>query len=175
MNIEQTTAERLCEEAEKLNMIYDEFTAAVASLGSKAKGKHSSGKMSSSFAHWIGGSHVVTDRECLCEKFLADVQSQLELLHLSLEHIGGEEASRVCTIIAAVLLQPCPANSNATTDLMKRAMVGQVKPFLLYLPKEQLLRLQKQMEAAYGRWKMLPVEKEIYREIKRRLSSFSED
>lgn len=169
MNTEQTAVERLCEEAEKLNMIYDEFTAAVASLGSKVKGKRGSGKMSSSFAHWIGGSHVVTDREHLCEKFLADVQRQLELLQLSLGHLRTEEASRVCTIIATVLLQPRPANSNATTDLMKRAMVGQVKPFLPYLPKEQLLYLQKQMEAAYGRWKMLPVEKEIYREIKNQI------
>lgn len=166
---------RLCSEAKRLSVIYEEFTEAVQALGRKSKGR---GKMSSSLAHWIGGSHVVTDRERLCEKFLTDVQGQLELLQLALEAAERntadlETAARVCMIIADILTKPCPANSNATTDLMKRAMIGQVKPFLIYLEQEQLLYIQKRLEQAYGRWKMLPVEKEIYREIKRRISSFS--
>ena len=74
----------LCGMAKQLEDIYREFTDSVKALGSKSKdGKRSrSTKMGSSIAHWVGGSHVTTDRETLCEKFLADVKGQLEMLLL---------------------------------------------------------------------------------------------
>ena len=162
----QKSISSLNEAAKKLSNIYEEFTEAVQSLGNKAKGRARSSKMGGSFAHWIGGSHVVTDRESLCEKFLADVQGHLELLRIAMEGAEPDEISGACSLIADLMMEPRPAKSDATTDLMKRAMIGQVKPFLPFVPVEQLVKLQEQMENAYGRWKMLPVEKEIYKEVK---------
>ena len=69
MNNQKSVSENLNENARKLVVIYDEFTESVKTLGSKAKGRSSS-KFGGSFAHWVGGEHVVTDRESLCEKFL---------------------------------------------------------------------------------------------------------
>ena len=166
MDNQKNASTNLIEAANKLSDIYEGFTEAVQALGNKSKGRARSSKMGGSFAHWIGGSHVVTDRESLCEKFLADVQGHLEILQIAIESVSLQEASEICTIIANIMMEPRPAKSDATTDLMKRAMIGQVKPFLSYVPKEQLAKLQQQMENAYGRWKMLPVEKEIYKEVK---------
>ena len=41
--------------------------------------------MGNSFLHWIGGSHIRTDRDRLCEEFLEKVQAQLELIRTALE------------------------------------------------------------------------------------------
>lgn len=167
MEEQRGASANLKEAAKRLSDIYEEFTEAVQALGGKAKGRSRSSKMSGSFAHWIGGSHVVTDRESLCEKFLADVQGHLELMQTALEGAGENAAEEVSSILADIIMEPRPAKSDSTTDLMKRAMTGQIRPFLTYLPADKLLGLQKQMDASYGRWKMLPVEKEIYQEMKR--------
>ena len=75
--------------AETLREMYDEFTQSVQDLGNKAKGRSTAGnKMGNSFLHWIGGSHIRTDRDRLCEEFLEKVQAQLELIRTALE--GGD-------------------------------------------------------------------------------------
>lgn len=166
MNNQKSVSENLNENARKLVVIYDEFTESVKTLGSKAKGRSSS-KFGGSFAHWVGGEHVVTDRESLCEKFLQDVQGHLELMQIAMEGLEFSVVTQACEILADILMQTVPASSNATTDLMKRAMIGQVTPFFPYVSMEHLKELQKQMETAYGKWKMLPVEKQVYKEVKR--------
>ena len=67
--------------AGQLAGIYEDFTEAVQALG--GKGKKRSGKLVSSMAKWVGGSHVVTDREQLCQKFLADVDRKSTRLNSS--------------------------------------------------------------------------------------------
>lgn len=166
MNNQKAVSDGLKESADKLERIYDEFTESVKQLGNKAKGRSRSGKFGGSFAHWVGGEHVVTDRESLCEKFLQDVQGHLELMQIAMEGLEISVVAQVCETLADILMQPIPADSNATTDLMKRAMIGQVMPFLPYVSPEHLEKLQRQMESAYGKWKMLPVEKKVYKEIK---------
>lgn len=79
--------------AGRLSGIYENFTESVQALGSKAKGGKRSSKMAGSMARWVGGSHVTTDRDQLCDRFLADVQSQLELLSLALDGADAEEAA----------------------------------------------------------------------------------
>lgn len=150
-----------------LRDIYAEFTDSVRALGGKAKGKKYSGKMGESFAHWIGGAHVTTDREQLCQKFLRDVQERLELLSYALEGLDEESVARACGVAADVMMEPVPAKSDSTTDLMRRAMVGQILPFLPHLSAEKLTELKQQLDAAYTRWQRLPVEREVGKELTR--------
>lgn len=165
MDGQNPDASGLKEMAEQLAGIYGEFTDAVKALG--AKGTKRSGKFSSSMAHWVGGSHVSNDREGLCEKFLADVQGHLELFGIALEGVSEAEAAEAAGIAADIMLQPCPPRSDATTDLMKRAMVGQAKPLLPYLTREKLEELQERLKKSYSRWQRLPVEQEMIKEMER--------
>ena len=159
MNYEEETI-KLCE-------IYNDFTKKVQSLGSKLKGGKRSSKFAGSFAHWVGGSHIKTEREVLCEQFLEDVQEQLELIMNIVDACDDAKATKLCDEVAEILMEPRDAYSDSTTDLMKRAMIGQVEPFLEFVSKEKLLELKDQMEKAYGVRKMLPVEKNIYKAAKR--------
>lgn len=165
MNGRDPDAVSLKEMAEQLAGIYEDFTSSVKALG--AKGSKRSGKFGSSMAHWVGGGHVTTDREGLCEKFLADVQGHLELFGIALEGVSEAEAAEAAGIAADIMLQPCPPRSDATTDLMKRAMVGQAKPLLPYLTREKLEELQERLKKAYGRWQRLPIEQEMIKEMER--------
>lgn len=151
--------------AQKLSGIYEEFTDSVKALG--AKGTKRSGKFGASMAHWVGGSHVTTDREGLCEKFLADVQGHLELFLLALEDVPEAEAAEAAGIAADIMMQPCPPKSDATTDLMKRAMVGQARPLLPFLTQEKLEELAERMKKSYNRWQRLPIEQEMIKEMER--------
>lgn len=151
--------------AGQMEDIYAEFTDSVRALG--AKGTKRSGKFGASMAHWVGGSHVATDREGLCEKFLADVQGHLDLFLLALEDAPESEAAEAAGIAAEIMLRPCPARSDATTDLMKRAMIGQAKPLLPFLTGEKLEELQERLKKSYGRWQRLPVEQEMIKEMEK--------
>ncbi len=151
--------------AGRLAGIYEDFTEAVKALG--GKGKKRSGKFASSVMQWVGGRHAVSDREQLCEGFLADVQGQLELLTLALEGAGPEEQADACALAAETITCPRPARSDSTTDLMKRAMIGQITPFLSYMRQEDLRRILDRMDQAYTRWQLLPVEKEVKKELER--------
>ena len=126
--------------------------------------------MGNSFLHWIGGSHIRTDRDRLCEEFLEKVQAQLELIRTALEGAGAEETAEVWNAVADVMLEPIPGRSNATTDLMKRAMCSQFQPMLAFLTPEQLRGHYDRLKAAYRPRDLLPVEKELLREMERRLS-----
>ena len=157
--------------AETLREMYDEFTQSVQDLGNKAKGRSTAGnKMGNSFLHWVGGSHIRTDRDRLCEEFLEKVQAQLELIRTALEGAGAEETAEVWNAVADVMLEPSPGRSNATTDLMKRAMCSQFQPMLAFLTPEQLRGHYDRLKAAYRPRDLLPVEKELLREMERRLS-----
>ncbi len=155
------------EEAGKLFEIYEKFTEKIQSLGSKTKKKKRSNKFGDSFAHWIGGTHVKTEREVLCEQFLEDVQAQLAVVQNIIDECEEAEATKICDEIAQIIMQPREESSDATTDLMKRAMIGQIEPFLEYVSTEKLTQLKTDMENAYGIRKMLPVEKNIYKTVKR--------
>ena len=162
--------------AETLREMYDEFTQSVQDLGNKAKGRSTAGnKMGNSFLHWIGGSHIRTDRDRLCEEFLEKVQAQLELIRTALEGAGAEETAEVWNAVADVMLEPIPGRSNATTDLMKRAMCSQFQPMLAFLTPEQLRGHYDRLKAAYRPRDLLPVEKELLREMERRLSLWHKD
>ncbi|HIV23599.1 MAG TPA: hypothetical protein IAC80_06635 [Candidatus Merdiplasma excrementigallinarum] len=159
----------LCGMAKQLEDIYREFTDSVKALGSKSKdGKRSrSTKMGSSIAHWVGGSHVTTDRETLCEKFLADVKGQLEMLLLAAEYASREEAADAAALAVDIMSEPRPPKSDSTTDLMKRAMIGQAKPLFPYLRPEKRREVAERLKKAYSRWHRLPVETEVIRELER--------
>ena len=68
------------------------------------------------------------------------------------------------------MLDPIPSKSNATTDLMKRAMRSQFKPFLKYLTPEQLQTASEQIQEGYRLRDLLPVEREMVKEIEGMLS-----
>lgn len=155
---EQAAAVELEALAAKVQETYEEFTQSVRDLGNKAAGRS---KMGGSFLRWIGGSHITTPRDQLCEEFLTKVQSQLEFFTMAMEGASPEEQARACAVLADVMLQPVPVKSNATTDLMKRAMVSQFRPFLPYLTREKLAECLERMTSAYQRRQMLPVEKEL--------------
>lgn len=161
---EQLENTALVEQAEKLRTIYDDFTKSVKDLGNKAKG-HAGSKFGNSFAHWIGGGHIRTDRDRLCDEFLEQVQSHLEFVQTCLEGASPEEASQVCGLMADVMFEPIPEHSNATTDLMKRAMRSQFKPFLKYLTPERLELACRQIQEGYRKRELLPVEKELIKEM----------
>ena len=145
----------LCGMAKQLEDIYREFTDSVKALGSKSKdGKRSrSTKMGSSIAHWVGGSHVTSDRETLCEKFLADVKGQLEMLLLAAEYASREEAADAAAL--------------AVDIMSERAMIGQAKPLFPYLRPEKRREVAERLKKAYSRWHRLPVETEVIRELER--------
>lgn len=166
---EQVENAALMEQAQKLKTIYEDFTQSVRDLGNKAKG-HASSKFGNSFAHWIGGGHIRTDRDRICEEFLEQVQSHLEFLQTCLEGATPEEAAQVCGAVADVMLEPIPVRSNATTDLMKRAMRSQFKPMLKYLTKERLELALQQIQEGYRTRELLPVERELLKDIQKRLA-----
>lgn len=155
--------------AAALRDMYEQFTKSVQDLGNKAKG-HSTNKMSNSFLHWVAGGHVRTDRDRLCEEFLEQVQNQLELTRTALEGADPAEAAEVWNAVADVMLEPIPGKSNATTDLMKRAMCSQFQPMLAFLTSEQLRVHYDRLKAAYRPRDLLPVEKELLRDMERRLA-----
>ena len=148
--------------AAKVQETYEEFTQSVKDLGNKAVGRS---KMGGSFLRWIGGSHISTPRDQLCEVFLTKVQTQLEFFTTALEGASQEEQARACAVLADVMLQPVPVKSNSTTDLMKRAMVSQFRPFLPYLTRKKLGECLERMTSAYQRRQMLPVEKELVQDM----------
>ena len=74
--------------ARDLQGIYDGFTESIQSMGSKAKGKKGKSKLAESALHWIAGSRVKTERDVLCDKFLQDVQQQLQTLDYALEGLS---------------------------------------------------------------------------------------
>lgn len=166
---EQLENTALLEQAEKLRTIYEDFTQSVKDLGNKAKG-HAGSKFGNSFAHWIGGGHIRTDRDRLCEEFLEHVQSHLEFLQTCLEGATPEEAAQVCGAVADVMLEPIPVRSNATTDLMKRAMRSQLRPLLKYLTKERLELGCQQIREGYRNRELLPVEREMLKEMERMIA-----
>lgn len=166
---EQSEKIALLEQAEKFRAIYEDFTKSVRELGNKAKGRAGS-KIGNSFAHWIGGGHIRTDRDRLCEEFLEHVQSQLELFQTCFEGASPEEVTQACNLVADVMLQPIPVESNSTTDLMKRAMRSQIKPLLPYLSRARLEQGMQQIQEGYRKRQLLPVEQELLREMERLLA-----
>lgn len=155
---------------EQLREIYDHFTESVRDLGNKAKGHAGSKKLGNSFMHWIGGGHIRTDRDRLCEEFLEQVQGFLGEFDTGLQGLAPEEAAALCGQVADIMLDPIPSKSNATTDLMKRAMRSQFKPFLKYLTPEQLRTASEQIQEGYRLRDLLPVEREMVKEIEGILS-----
>ena len=145
---EQLENAALMEQAQKLKAIYDNFTESVRDLGNKAKGRSSS-KFGNSFAHWIAGGHIRTDREQLCEEFLDQVERHLEFFA---NLPGGRQRRRRGPGMQRggdVILEPIPEHSNATTDLMKRAMRSKLKPMLKYLTPQRLELASRQIQEGY--------------------------
>ena len=87
-----------------------------------------------------------------------------------LQGLAPEEAAALCGQVADIMLDPIPSKSNATTDLMKRAMRSQFKPFLKYLTPEQLRTASEQIQEGYRLRDLLPVEREMVKEIEGMLS-----
>lgn len=163
---EEITALRI---AQGLRDIYEEFTTSIRSMGKKINGKKTKSPFAQSALHWIAGSHIRTERDVLCDKFIEDVKKQLEMLDYALEGIPEEEVQRACWEVAEILSEPVPEQSNGTSSLMKRAMLGQVKPYLPRLSQEQLQALRDRIEGAYKKSQRLPVEQEVLKEIKKLL------
>ena len=155
--------------AHKVGETYAEFDQQVKDLGNKAKGRSGGSKMAGSFMRWIGGSHVTTPRDYLCEDLHNKVKSQLEFFDLALEGAPAEEQQRACAVLADVMLQSVPWKSNATTSLMRRAMVALFRPYLPYLTREKLAECYERFTQAYPRRQMLPVELELVKEMERLL------
>ena len=89
---------------EQLREIYDHFTESVRDLGNKAKGHAGSKKLGNSFMHWIGGGHIRTDRDRLCEEFLEQVQGFLGEFDTGLQGLAPEEAAALCGQVADIML-----------------------------------------------------------------------
>ena len=151
--------------AEGLDKIYADFTESVKAMGSKHGGKFGKSRFGANVVHWIAGSHVKTERDVKCDQFLQDVESQLQTFDYALEAASDEEASNACAVIADIMSRPAPADSNATTDLMKRAMIGHLGPYLPRLSQDKLREIKDRMEQAYSKSQRLPVEKEILKQI----------
>lgn len=151
--------------AEGIEKIYQDFTDSVVALGGKKKGN----KMAGSLVHWLAGSHVRTERDILCDKFLADVQSYLETFDYALEGLDEESARQACAKLIFNCTQPVKADSNGTSSLMKRAMIGQTTKYLSRLSREQLLETKERISSAYLKWQQLPVETNYLKEINRLL------
>lgn len=156
-----------------LKDIYEGFTEAIRSMGSKKDGKKTRSPLAQSALHWITGDRVKTERDVLCDKFLQDVQKQLQTLDLALEGLPEEEVQEACAVAADILTEPVPEKSNHTSALMKRAMVGQLLPYLSRLSRDKLVQLQQKIEGAYKRSQRLPVEQEVLKEISRLLKQTS--
>lgn len=154
----------------KIGECYGEFDQSVKDLGNKAKGRSGGSKMMGSFMRWIGGSHVSTPRDYLCEDLLNKVKSQLEFFDVAMEGAPEGEKQSACALLADIMLQPVPERSNATTSLMRRAMVSLFQPYLVYLTPEKLAQCHADFTAAYPRRQMLPVELELVKEMEHLLS-----
>lgn len=157
--------------AQAIAGIYDGFTERIRALGSKANGSKRSSRLGESLAHWMGGSHVTTVREQLCDTFLEDVQAQIALLTAALADASPQEAQAAAAQAAEIMLAPQPARSDATTALMKRAMIGQAEPLLPYLAPETLSALRDRLAAAYDKRDILPVEKQMLKKMDKLLKS----
>lgn len=147
-----------------VSALYADYTDKVRSLG--AKGKKRSGKGKDAFAHWIGGGFVTTDRERMSEEFHTELKGKLELILTAFEGASEEETREAADELSRIMLSPKPKNSNATTDLMKRAVQTELHPFLSYMSKEALAEGAETLLKAYGKWQMLPNEKELYKKMK---------
>jgi len=148
-----------------LEKIYEEFTDGVKAIG----GKHGRGKMSTSVLHWITGGHVKTQRDVLCDKFLLDVKAQLQNFDYAVEGLDEKDAREAYDRIADIMSGPWPADSNSTTDLMKRAMISQLKPYIPRISREKLVQVKERLEKGYSRSRRFPVEKDIIKEIEKTL------
>ncbi|MCD8300412.1 MAG: hypothetical protein LUC41_04470 [Clostridiales bacterium] len=151
--------------------IYDDFTESVRNMGSKLNSGKRSSKLGSSVVNWVGGSHVRTERDILCDKFLEDIQKHLELFESCLLGASGREQAEACGIVADLMTEPRPPQSDSTTNLMKRAMIGQVIPFLKYVDRDELVRIRDRMDAAYTKRQLLPVEKDVRKELERLITA----
>ncbi len=147
-----------------VSALYADYTDKVRSLG--AKGKKRSGKGKDAFAHWIAGGFVTTDRERMSDEFYKELQGKLQLLLAAMEEKPGEEAAEAADELSRIMLEPKPKNSNATTDLMKRAVEAELMPFLSYMSKEALAKGAETLLKTYGKWQMLPNEKNLYKKMK---------
>jgi len=154
--------------AEGLKDIYAGFTESLSA--NTADGKKRQSRLTQSALQWITGGRVKTERDVLCDKFLQDVQKQLQMMDLALEGRPEEEVQEACAVAADILTEIVPEKSNHTSALMKRAMIGQVQPYLSRLSRVKLEELQKKIEGAYKKSQRLPVEQEVLKEIKRLLS-----
>ncbi|MCF0230305.1 MAG: hypothetical protein HUJ76_11525 [Parasporobacterium sp.] len=144
-----------------IRKIYEGFEESIHALGGKKKGR----KMVGSLAHWVAGSHVRTERDVICDKFLEDVQSHLEMFDYSLEGLDENSVQEACGALIDICTEPVPADSNGTISLMKRAMISQVRKYLPMLSQEKLRQTGERLEKAYTKWQRLPVEKEVLQEI----------
>ena len=156
------TTGRACELVKGIENIYIEFTESVQDVRKKQ-----GGKLGSSVANWLTGGRVKTAKDLLCDKFITDIDSQLKLLDECLEDADENEITQACDMLADVLSEPRPADSNSTTDLMKRAMFGKLKPYLPGVSQEKLISIKQKTEAAYKKFQRLPVEKDMLKEIDR--------
>ena len=155
--------------AQDLEGIYGDFTDAVKSMGRKINGKKTRSPLAQSALHWIAGDRIKTERDILSDKFLQDVQKQLQMLDLALEGLPEEEVQEACAVAADILTEPVPEKSNGTAALMKRAVAGQVLPYLPRLSRDKLEQLRQKIESAYRKSQRLPVEQQVLKEIDRLL------
>lgn len=146
--------------ARELETIYEDFTKSIREMGAK-NGRKGKSRLAGSVVHWLAGSHVKTERDILCEKFLADVKKQLEMLDMALEGAGQEETQEALGVMADILCAPVKEASNSTTDLMKRAMISQALPYLPRLSRDKQAEIRDNLEKAYKKSQRLPVEKEV--------------
>ena len=145
--------------ARDFETIYEEFTKAIREMGSK-NGRKGKSRLAGSVVHWLAGSHVKTERDILCEKFLADVKKQQEMLDYALEGASEEETQEALDVMAGILCAPVREASNSTSDLMKRAMISQAIPYLSRLSRSKQIEIRDSLEKDYKKSKRLPVEKE---------------
>ncbi|MBQ0059689.1 MAG: hypothetical protein KBS83_07075 [Lachnospiraceae bacterium] len=157
----------LNETAAQFETIYEEFTNAIRALGSKVKGGKRKGKFGSKLARMLGGELVTTERDRLSEEFLDKVVANREKLLEMMQEASLEEQQEAAAIACDILMQVRPVESDSTTDLMKRAMIGQAESLLPYLSQEKVGEIHERISSAYTKRQMLPVESNMLKALKK--------
>ena len=153
--------------AEELRDIYSWFLQALEEAYQKTQRKSFGNKVASGAMQWIAGSYIKNERQMLCLQFQQKLKEQLSQMERALETEDAEHVS--CALEAAVdiLTEPVDPKSNATADLMRRAVILEAKPFLSRISETARRRILVRLERAYHRTQWLPVEEEVIKELYR--------
>ena len=158
---------RVVELVNGLHDIYDKFVADVDESIRKDQRRKFGNKVAKGAVQWIGGSFIKTEKGLLCDQFSQKTSEQLELIENEIADLDKAEQARISDQVADILTITVDVRSNTTVDLMRRAMIGNIIPWLERMSPKKLNEVKLKLERAYPRSSWLPVEQEVMQEIYR--------